>query len=177
MDVVQFAFEVYQHKERSQHESPTPRDFMKSMLVAEFLTALVKGAMASASVGQDDHLSSIDDVPKILDEFVALWSNTCGLDFSISSREHELADGQEPPLTFCWRTKQQAGLPTVEFLLNRGYKPCFWLVCRAWGDAEICFSDKCAMIQKNCISDISSDMTTWFHSCAQYCVSDAGDAI
>jgi hypothetical protein len=46
------------------------------------------------------------------------------------------------------------------------------------GDAETRISDICAIWQKSCISDISSDTAIWIRSCdARYCVSDAGDAI
>jgi hypothetical protein len=127
MDLVQFAFDVYEHEKRNQRESSAdPTDFMKSMLVVDYVSALFKGAVAAVGNSQDDR-QSIAALLKILDDFLALWVKNCGLDFTgIFRSGRDVPDEKKPPLSLCWCLKQESGQPVVYFLLKLGYRPCSW---------------------------------------------------
>jgi hypothetical protein len=136
MAIVQFAFKVYEYKERQQQprQGCGPRNFMRTVHASEYIAALVTGFLDRHSDTLNDRRAQASPL-KIFGQFLDLWVDACGLDFSkdepISSSDDD--DENLPivfqlplsalPLMVCFSKQGQNALPVVELLLKSGYKP------------------------------------------------------
>jgi hypothetical protein len=115
-------------------------NFRVEMRVPECVTAVVTGILDRYDDAQDDQ-GILASVLKLLEMFLALWAETCGLDYfdrnradrcssynrqQFTSFYYSVQDHQ--PLLECWRRRRENGLPIINTLLGMGYKPSHTLV-------------------------------------------------
>jgi hypothetical protein len=128
LDALAFAFDVFEHMERTQPKALAPKNFMNFMADHSYIAALVTGTLDAVGDPQDDH-RSLTALLALLEKLLALWAATCGLDFATSCVENRICTaGTFPPLFVSWRTKRENGPAIVDLLLRHGYKPCIWFV-------------------------------------------------
>jgi hypothetical protein len=135
-DVVKYAFELFEYKERHQHQSVYPVNFMREMGVGGYVGALVTGILDRCDAAQVQHAdqrqATLAAMLELLKKFLDLWTDGCGLDFRHSSGyrsgSYIMDDDKDRPLVVSWRRRQDEGLPIVDVLLSSGYKPSCWLV-------------------------------------------------
>jgi hypothetical protein len=145
---VKYAFELFEHKERHQHQSVYPMNFMRQMGVGSYIGALVTGILDRCDAAQhaDQQEATLASMLELFKKFLDLWTDSCGLDFRHISSGYRYSgshfimdDEKDRPLVVSWRRRRDEGLPIVDVLLSSGYKPSCWLVVWSFYTSCVCY--------------------------------------